>query len=257
MRRTIGCILNMILRHVAIASKRITASERSDFKTKVKKDDVIIKYCIDHPSTSKETIHRFLRESQFEKEKQMEYLYKKFGIRIKAKMEITFLLILILSGCISMEPAYIREKRDSLTTSTSTVTTTSQIITTSTIIQIKTVVEKITQIIYVYENRTIDLTKLQKAKALNYIPDNCYTASCSDGAWKCKKFFLDILGLKPLTPFKESQSTGARDYYSVHPSMVSEICLPVYDNNFTKYVELSKEFWQVTENDSKIRITKI
>jgi len=221
----------------------------------MKKDDVIIKYCIDHPSTSKETIHRFLRESQFEKEKQMEYLYKKFGIRIKARMEITFLLILILSGCISMEPAYIRERTS--TTTTSIVSTTTQSTTTSTIIQIKTVVEKITQIIYVYENRTIDLTKLQKAKALNYIPDNCFTASCSDGAWKCKKFFLDILGLKPLTPFKESQSTGARDYYSVHPSMISEICLPVYDNNFTKYVELSKEFWQVTENDSKIRITKI
>lgn len=176
------------------------------------------------------------------------------GMSLRASYIASLLMcVLLLSGCLcyrineQVNPPTTTLKSKPVvkpTTSTMKSTTTSTSSTTSTL---PAVTRVITQIVYRYQNITLDLTGEQENSLLNMNGGKlgCTTVGCSHGASLCKDYVLDVLGLKT-SKFSERPSTG------FDPFSVNEVFIPVRDDGRGEYIELDNRVWYVSTNNTRL-----
>jgi hypothetical protein len=177
--------------------------------------------------------------------KSLEQSYYEFtGKKVKIQILVEYLIIILLSGCLCINPIY---KNNLLNeTSTTLLTTTSTILyeTTTTTIFIPTV-NKIIRFEYV--NQTIDMSQVQKYNLLNMRTKYCFASACSAGFYEAKRTALDILGLKK-SEFSERESSY---YKAVSQNDINMICLPIhYSVNKTTEIVLDSYTWSTNRIDN-------
>jgi len=171
-------------------------------------------------------------------------------------MKKLFMLVLLMfSGCLCYPYAIERNETPSTTTIQNMITTTTEksvILRTTTTATLK--VESIKVFKYVYQNKTLDMSKLQETELMNLRPQKPGSPSFSAGFDECKRLALDILNLKK-SEFRERESYR----YSWDPGFFNDnVCLTLENDGFKEYFDLPTDNWYISSfNTSFIRVKRV
>ena len=171
--------------------------------------------------------------------------------------KLLLLVLLLSSGCLCYSHAI--DRNETATTTTlhilHEITTTTQkpvllqAITTTTLR-----IETIKVFKYVYQNKTLDMSKLQETELMNLRPQNPGSPSFSAGFDECKRIALDILDLKK-SQYRERESYR----YSWDPGFFNDnVCFNMGNDGFTEFFDLPTDNWYISSfNTSFIRVKRI
>jgi hypothetical protein len=182
--------------------------------------------------------HRIISDIHNNLKKSLEETYFEFtGKKVRIDIIVTYLFIILFSGCLCINPIYSNNINNSTTSTILTTSTTSTILTTST-----TILYNINNVLrFVYINQTIDLSQNQRKDLMNLRSKYCFASACSAGFDECKRNTLDILNLKK-SQFSERESS----HYNPVIDNSDNICLPIHYSNVDDIdILLDADTWEI------------